>query len=35
MGEQTKLLYKVIRRMADFVGIILLAVAILFALRGF
>jgi hypothetical protein len=34
MEKQTKLLFNVIRRMADMVGIILLLVAVLFGLRG-
>jgi hypothetical protein len=35
MKNQWKLLYKSIARMADLVGIVLLIIAILFALRGF
>jgi len=32
--KQTKLLYRVIRRLADGIGVLLLIAAVLFALRG-
>ncbi|EMR04614.1 hypothetical protein ADICEAN_00216 [Cesiribacter andamanensis AMV16] len=34
MARQNKILYLMIRRMADLVGLVLLLAALLFALRG-